>query len=228
MIAQARDATPLVRHLTLRTEDGAPYVYLPGQWVKLYLPGDLDRDYSIASAPSATMPSQIELVITRVDGGAGSNALHGMPIGASLETLGPNGLFVREDAHRAHPALYVGTGTGLAPLRAMIEDELAAPTGQPQVLLFGARRREDLLFEQELRTWADAGRIRYAPTLSQGDDGWTGRRGYVQRHLAELVSELPGAHVYVCGLSRMITEVRQVLRAELGLDRRQVHSERYD
>lgn len=228
MVTEARDATPLVRHLTLRTEDGAPYVYLTGQWVKVYLAGDLDRDYSIASAPSATTPSQIELVITRVEGGAGSSALHAIEVGAVLDTLGPNGLFVREATHRAHPALYVGTGTGLAPLRAMIQDELSAPSGQPQVLLFGARHVDDLLFSSELEGWAEAGRIRYLPTLSQADASWIGRRGYVQRHLAEIVAELPGAHVYVCGLSRMITEVRVVLRRELGLDRRQVHSERYD
>lgn len=217
-----------MRHLTLRTEDGAPYAYLPGQWVKVYLPGGLDRDYSIASAPNPAAPSQIELVITRVEGGAGSNALHAIAVGASLDTLGPNGLFVREAAHRAHPAIYVGTGTGLAPLRAMIQDELASPSEQPQVLLFGARHREDLLFRSELGGWAEQGRIRYLCTLSRPDESWTGRRGYVQRHLAEIVAELPSAHVYVCGLSRMITEVRAVLRGELGLDRRQVHSERYD
>ena len=228
MVTDARDATPLVRHLTLRTEDGAPYVYLPGQWVKVYLPRGLDRDYSIASAPSAEVPSQIELVITRVEGGAGSNALHAIAVGEVLDTLGPNGLFVREDAHRAHPALYVGTGTGLAPLRAMMQDELASPSGQPQVLLFGARQVNDLLFGGELAGWAEDGRIRYLPTLSQADGSWTGRRGYVQRHLAEVVGSLTGAHVYICGLSRMITEVRTVLRGELGLDRRQVHSERYD
>jgi NAD(P)H-flavin reductase len=228
VVTEARDATPLVRHLTLRTDDGAPYVHLPGQWVKVYLPGGLDRDYSIASAPSAALPSQIELVITRVEGGAGSNALHAIDVGAGLDTLGPNGLFVREDAHRAHPALYVGTGTGLAPLRAMMQDELASPSGQPQVLLFGARQERDLLFGSELQGWADAGRIRYVPTLSQAEPSWTGRRGYVQRHLAEVVAELPGVHVYICGLSRMITEVRAVLRGELGLDRKQVHSERYD
>lgn len=222
------DATPTVRHIVLEAEDGQPYAYLPGQWIKLYLPGGLERDYSIASAPDPVARHRIELVVTRVEGGPGSAALHAMPPGTVIESLGPSGLFVREQSHRDHPALYVATGTGLAPLRAMLEDERAQPSGQPQVLLFGARTEADLLFARELREEAGAGHLRYEPTLSRAGDGWSGRRGYVQAHLRELVPQLPGAHVYVCGLSRMITDVRAVLKQELGLPRQQVHSERYD
>jgi NAD(P)H-flavin reductase len=217
--------SPNVRHLSLRTEDGAPYAYLPGQWVKLYLPG-LERDYSIASAPSAARPDRVELIVTLVEGGPGSGELHRLALGATLDTLGPNGLFVREEKERAHPALFVATGTGLAPLRAMIEDALDRGETAERTLLFGARTEADLLFRGELEALVGRGLLRYEPTLSRAESSWKGRRGYVQAHLAELVT--PGAHVYVCGLSRMITEVRAVLRVELGLPRTQVHSERYD
>ena len=228
VVRAARDATPLVRHLVLGTEDGAPYDFLPGQWLKLYLPNGIERDYSIASAPSPEHPGQIELVVTRVEGGPGSAELHRLEVGSTLESLGPNGLFLREEEHLAAPALYVGTGTGLAPLRAMLMAELARPSGKAQVVLFGARREEDLLFREELEGWAREGRIRYEPTLSRAESAWSGRRGYVQAHLGELYATVPGAHVYICGLSRMITEVRAILRKELLLDRKQVHSERYD
>lgn len=217
--------SPSVRHLSLRTEDGAPYAYLPGQWLKLYLPG-LDRDYSIASAPSTARPDRIELIVTQVTGGPGSTELHRLAPGAVLDTLGPNGLFVRDDEERRHPALFVATGTGLAPLRAMLEDALARGEGAPRTLLFGARTEADLLFRAELEALAARGLLRYEPSLSRASEGWPGRRGHVQAHLKELVTS--DAHVYVCGLSRMITEVRAVLRQELGLPRTQVHSERYD
>lgn len=226
VLADARSATPLVRHLFFRTVDGLPYDHLPGQWVKLYLPQGIERDYSIASAPKGD--SLIELVITRVEGGPGSNELHRMEVGTVIDSLGPNGLFVREEDHRSAPALYVATGTGLAPLRAMLEDELSRPSSAPQLLLFGGRHEADLLFRDQLEAWAREGRLRYEPTLSRGETSWTGRRGYVQTHLLELVPTMPGAHVYICGLSRMITDVRAVLRKELGLARTQVHSERYD
>lgn len=230
VVERTRAISPTVRHLVLRTADGAPYDFLAGQWIKLYLPEGLERDYSLAAPPSAERPDRLEIVVTRVEGGRGSEALHALTEGARLESLGPSGLFVREAHHLTAPALYVGTGTGLGPLRAMLLEELARPDGTaPQVLLFGVRAEADLLFGDELRSLATRSpRFRFEPTLSRGSDGWTGRRGYVQTHVPELMPALDGAHVYVCGLSRMTDEVRRVLRNELGVDRRFVHSERYD
>jgi ferredoxin-NADP reductase len=218
-------AAPGVRWLTLETADGAPYDFLAGQWIKLYLPGGVDRDYSIASAPSA---GRLELLVTRVEGGPGSMALHEMPLGAEIESLGPSGLFVREDAEASAPSLFVGTGSGVAPLRAMLQ--AMPPASAPHVLLFGCRSEADLMFESEWQERALASdTFRFEPTLSRAADAWHGRRGYVQTHLRELLPALPDtAHVYVCGLTKMITEVRRVLKEELGVDRRRVHSERYD
>lgn len=229
-LADARMLSPSVRELVLRTTDGRPYDYLAGQWVKLYLGEGIERDYSIASAPDPERPDQLVLAVTRVEGGPGSERLHAMPVGARLEARGPNGLFVRDDAERAHPALYVGTGTGLAPLRAMLHEELRAPEGPPQVLLFGARCEEDVLWRGELEELARTSpRFRYEITLSRADTAvWKGRCGWVQHHLPELLETVPSAHVYVCGLSRMVGEVRRVLKEELGVERRRVHSERYD
>jgi CDP-4-dehydro-6-deoxyglucose reductase len=213
----------------LGTEDGAPYDHLPGQWLKLYLPNGIERDYSIASAPSPEHPGQIELVVTRVEGGPGSAELHRLEVGSTLESLGPNGLFLREEEHLAAPALYVGTGTGLAPLRAMLMAELARPSGKAQVVLFGARREEDLLFREELEGWAREGThplradALTAPTLLGRGVAATCRRIW-----GSSMPPCRAPHVYICGLSRMITEARAILRKELLLDRKQVHSERYD
>jgi ferredoxin-NADP reductase len=213
-----------VRWMALSPIDGDAYDYLAGQWVKLYFAGGIDRDYSIANAPGS---DRIEILVTRVEGGPGSTALHEMPIGASIESLGPSGLFVREDAAATLPSLFVGTGSGVAPLRSMIE---AMPTSGPCTLLFGCRTEADVMFEQEWRDRAATDpSFRFEPTLSRASSTWTGRRGYVQTHLRELLPTLPDTtHVYICGLTKMITEVRRVLKEELGVDRRRVHSERYD
>lgn len=222
-------AAPGVRLLTLETTDGEPYDFLAGQWVKLYLPGGIDRDYSIASAPGMRGASRIELLITRVEGGPGSGALHEMPVGTTIDSLGPSGLFVREDEASTLPSLFVGTGSGVAPLRAMLE---AMPVASASaMLLFGCRAEADVMFASEWRerVVAGGGVFRFEPTLSRASDAWSGRRGYVQTHLRELVPTLPATtHVYVCGLTKMITEVRRTLKEDLGVDRRRVHSERYD
>lgn len=228
-LEQGSLAAPGVRLLTFATTDGEPYDHLAGQWVKLYLPGGIDRDYSIASAPAARGPSRIELLVTRVEGGPGSTVLHEMRVGETLEALGPSGLFVREDEAASLPSLFVGTGSGVAPLRAMIE--AMSPESTDHVLLFGCRTEADLLFAHDFRARQAAvgSRFRFEPTLSRGEAGWSGRRGYVQTHLAEILPAMPAAtHVYVCGLTKMIDDVRRTLKHELGVDRRRVHSERYD
>lgn len=226
----AADAlSPSVRGLTFEREDG-PLDYLPGQWVKLYL-GELDRDYSIASAPSTEAPSRFELAVTRVEGGPGSAALHALELGQTLRMSGPSGFFVREDEHLSCPALLIGTGTGVAPLRAMIQSAYASGSASaPHTLLFGTRHEADQLYEEEWRRLeAAAPTFRFAPTLSRASDAWKGRRGWVQNHVGELLEELgPDTHVYICGLSRMVGEVRTLLRGPLGLARQRVHSERYD
>lgn len=226
------ELSPSVRSFVFRSEDGAPIDYLAGQWMKLYLPGGLDRDYSIASAPvpvGEPGSDRFELAITRVEGGAGSAALFALAPGTRVDALGPNGLFVREDRHRDVPAIYVATGTGLAPIRAMLHEELRRDEPHAQVLVFGCRTEDDLLYRAELEALTVAHpRFRYLPTLSRASDAWPARRGYVQTHLPALRAELGDAHVYVCGLGKMIDDVRAVLKTELGVDRRFIHTERYD
>ncbi len=218
--------SPTVRELVLVTADRAPFDYLAGQWLKLYLPNGIDRDYSIASAPTPVAPHRVVLTVTLVEGGPGSEYLHRIEEGAKLETLGPSGLFTRE--HRDAPAVYIGTGTGLAPLKAMLEEELRRDDGPSQLLLFGCRTEADILYREELESLSRTHeRFRFEVTLSRCDASWQGRRGWVQHHLNELAPDVP-AHFYVCGLSNMVTAVRRTLKEDLHIDRRFVHSERYD
>jgi NAD(P)H-flavin reductase len=124
----------------------------------------------------------------------------------------------------------VGTGTGVTPLRAMIHDELrrAPASGPALTLLFGCRTEHDILYRDELEALAAAHpRFAYRYTLSRPEDGYAGLRGYVQGHLAGYCAD-PRTHVYVCGLSKMVTEVRRILKEEHAYDRKRIHTERYD
>lgn len=224
--------SPSVRRLVFVAD--RPFDYISGQWVNLFVPvpGELvhKRSYSIASAPDATEPSRLEFAVTLVEGGPVSNALFALEPGATVEMEGPFGFFTRKDAPEDRPAIFVGTGTGVTPLRAMLQAELAARADGPElVLLFGCRTPADVIFRDEFEALAHRhSRFRYEVTLSRGPEDWEGRRGYVQTHLEELVRPLLPAEVYVCGLNRMVKEVRTVLKESLGLDRKQIHTERYD
>lgn len=228
--------SPATRELTFAVTDGEPFEYTAGQWVDLEIeipglePEPGKRAYSIASAPNPSMRDRFDVAVTKVEGGPVSTALHALNVGAQMNMVGPSGLFTRERAPLDVPSLFVGTGTGLSPLRAMIHDELRErPTGVALTLIFGCRHEADVLWRDEMEALATKyPRFRYEITLSRPSSSWSGRTGYVQTHLHELIGEPNNVHVYICGLTKMVTEARQVLKEELKLDRRQVHSERYD
>ncbi|MGD8860522.1 MAG: FAD-dependent oxidoreductase [Myxococcales bacterium] len=232
-LVDASVLSPTVRALRLRCTDGEALAFTAGQWIDLYVPtaGGAEvqkRAYSIASAPGGQDAATFDLAVTLVEGGAVSTALHELPLGAALEIEGPFGFFTRTET-RHLPALLIGTGTGLAPLRSMLQEELRDPDGPALTLLFGCRTRKDILWREELERWAEqVPRFELHVTLSRPDGDWPGRRGYVQTHLPELVPALGRPHVFACGLTPMIKGVRKVLKQDLGYDRRCIHTERFD
>ncbi len=118
--------TPSVRALALRMHDGSAVDHKPGQYLDTIVPTPrglhFRRSYSIASAPDPSTPDRFQLAVTRVEGGPTSNALHTIEPGALIEIEGPEGTFVRRPEDRDHPTLFVATGTGLAPIRAMLTE----------------------------------------------------------------------------------------------------------
>jgi ferredoxin-NADP reductase len=216
-----------------RTVDSSAVGHVAGQYLDLVVPTPRGvphkRAYSIASAPDAAHPDRFEIAVTRVEGGPTSEALHALSPGAVVELEGPSGTFVRGARERGLAALFVATGTGLAPIRAMLTEETRAADGPPLLLLFGCRTLRDLLWDEELRAWQrDCPRFALHVTLSRAPPEWTGLTGYVQRHARELASSLPGAHAYVCGVSAMVDDVVNVLAARAGLPRDRLHYEVYD
>lgn len=233
-LVRSRPLSPSVRELELERVDGAGFDFQAGQWISLVLPleeGEARRAYSIASPPDGS--GHLSIAVTKVQGGAGSCFLHELREGAVLRAIGPQGFFTRP-RDGAHPSLFVGTGTGVTPLRSMILDALAHGDPSPMVLLFGVRYEADRLYRDELDALAAKhDNFRVAYSLSQPTGAWDGLRGYVQTHVGREWRELEASgkgppHAYVCGLERMVGAVRDVLRKQMSVPRQQVHSERYD
>lgn len=230
-IVSARALSPSVREIVFERADDRTLDFVPGQWVNLLVPhhgAEVKRAYSIASAPDGGR--RFEIAVTRVEGGHASIELHEAPIGATFRAIGPSGLFTRDAADPAS-AVFVGTGTGVTPLRSMVRAALAHGSSARLVLLFGFRHEEDILYRAELEELARThANLEITFTLSKPGPSWTGRTGYVQTHLPAVWSALgdPAGHVYVCGLERMVKTVRDMARNDLGVPRKQVHQERYD
>ncbi len=236
VLSKARMLTPQVRELAFSRVDGAEVAFEAGQWVSLVLPtssGELRRSYSIASPPDGS--SRLAIAVTKVDSGPGSTYLHALEPGSRISATGPQGFFTRTRIKDPGPSLFIGTGTGFTPLRSMLLDAIAKGELLGMCVLLGVRHEEDLLYRDELLALAQThgSRIRVEMTLSKGNDAWVGRRGYVQTHVREMWDALAARnegtpHAYICGLQRMVSAVRELLRTDMGLGREHVHSERYD
>lgn len=228
-----RPLSSSVAALRFEVLDGQPFEFEPGQWVNLNLPGrDAQgrRAYSIAGASNTVGGAWLEFAVTHVRGGCLSPALFGLNVGQNACLEGPFGFFSRQGVQRSESALFIGTGSGIAPLRAMILDALSDKTvcDVPMTLLFGCRTEEDILYRSEfVRLDDEHTNFDLAVTLSRPAGDWHGRIGYVQSHLQHSLAERDYAHVYICGLSSMVREVRAVLKGH-GFGRGSIHSERFD
>lgn len=152
--------------------------------------------------------------------------LFSMKTGDSVEMKGPLGYFVPRDP--LSDSIFVATGTGIAPFRAMLLDPSLLKSPHQFHLLFGARYEEGLLYREEFEELERRHpNFRFIPTLTRPPEGWKGHVGRVQPVLIDLIGDRRDIDVYVCGLKAMVDEVRGILK-ELGFDRKRIIYEKYD
>jgi len=209
----------------LRFASLPPFRWAAGQHLIVVRAGDqaLFLPYSIASAYDPKHAGELEIAAAFR---AGADAMDELAIGAELEAEGPAGAFVWQ-TNPSPAALLVGVGTGVAPLRALIQEELGRSSGTRLLLLAGHRAPEDVLFQDDFtRLAAAAPRFQFVPTLTGAASAWLGGRGRVQVQLARAVHSLGPLDAYVCGRLEMVNEVVSALQA-LGVPAARIRSEGY-
>lgn len=220
------ELAPGVRNFVFEAVDVAKFEFTPGQFVSFSDTIDgrvITRAYSIASAPSDS--NRFELCLNVVEDGAFTPHLFRLAPGATIQMPPPLGTFTLPTPHR--DALFVATGTGIAPFRSMLKTYLAH--GSPAyTLLFGVRHEPYLLYRAEFDAMARAHEhFRFWPTLTQPGTDWNGRSGRVQAHLEAALGGRRDLDVLLCGLRPMVDDMRRILK-EMGFDRKQVRYEKYD
>ncbi len=226
ILVESREIAPEVRHFVFEAGDVERLSFTPGQFVSFtdLIDGKkVTRAYSIASAPDG---KRFELCLNRVREGLFSPRLFDMRPGESVEMRGPLGYFTPKQPFR--DAVFVATGTGIAPFRSFLRAPELLEQGAAITLLMGARHEEGLLYRAEFDEQAAHNpRFRYIPTLTRPPAAWDGRAGRVQAHLEEALGGRGDVDVYICGLKAMVDDVRALLK-EKGFDRRQIVYEKYD
>lgn len=205
--------------LALEVRLTAEVRYVAGQYAQLTAPGvpglDEPRCYSFAEAPERDDPRRALFHIRHVPGGAFTDWLFAADrTGARLGFSGPHGGFRYHEAER--PLLCVAGGTGLSPIKAILEQGLADALARDVTLVVGARTRQDLYALDAITSLQERwrGRFRFVPVLSGEPEGsgWGGRRGHVTDYLREGATELAGCAAYLCGPPGMIDAALDVLR----------------
>ena len=195
-----------VIELELRTPPQSTFNYLPGQYIN-FIKNDYKRSYSIANSNKS---SNLIFFIKRYQGGLFSNYLFNeAKVNDLLRIEGPIGTFFLRNTDKSN-IIFLATGTGIAPVKAILEQMNEDNTGvlaKNIFLFFGGRFSEDLFWRPEFSNI----NVNFIPVLSKKAQDWDGSTGYVQDILVSKSINLSDAVVYACGSENMINDSNKLL-----------------
>ncbi|MXR37646.1 FAD-binding oxidoreductase [Craterilacuibacter sinensis] len=222
-ISHIERLAPDVVRVILRLPPAAMFTFLPGQYIDVIGPNGVRRSYSLANAPATD--KTLELHIRAVKGGVMSDYWFNQAKENDLLRLnGPLGtFFLRETS--GQDLVFLATGTGIAPVKAMLEALAALPQDQQPAsvtVLWGGRTPADIYIDLP----SLPGHYQFVPVLSRADEDWAGAKGYVHEVLLQRAADLSHTTVYACGSDAMIHSARKVLVAA-GLPARQFYADAF-
>lgn len=199
--------------VTLRLPPRLQFDFLPGQYVQLRKGAGATRSYSIANAPRADQ--RLELIVGRVPGGEMSRYWFEEAKPNDLLTLhGPKGTFVLEGL-AGQELLMVATGTGIAPIRALLEQISGQDASERPAkidLVWGARKAADLHWDpMRLGVVTNFYPVTSRETVTGAVHGSTCHLGYVQAVVANLGLVTPRHHVFACGSEAMLNSLQNIV-----------------
>ncbi|MEN9773482.1 MAG: hypothetical protein RL322_552 [Pseudomonadota bacterium] len=221
-VAAIEDAAADVKIVSLQLPANERLQYLAGQYVELLLRDGSRRSYSMGCAPH--LAERIELHIRHMPGGKFTDALFGatQPVIKERDIMrfeGPLGtFFLREDSDA--PIILLASGTGFAPIKAIIEHAVFKDIRRPMTLYWGGRRPRDLYMNERCEQWArEIPGFRYVPVVSDAlpEDHWAGRTGFVHHAVMADHPDLAAFQVYACGAPIVIDSARQDFTSRSGL-----------
>jgi propane monooxygenase reductase subunit len=217
-----------MRHLVLRLIEPSEIKFFPGQYMDITIPGtDAVRSFSMANT-SSRENGRLEFVIKVYPDGQFSHFLDKeLEVGDRLDLTGPFGVFTLRDSE--DDLVFVGGGAGMAPILSLLRSMGERGIARKATYFYGARSRQDLCFESELR---DLERklpgFRYLPALSEPSDGdgWDGETGLITDVVKRHAADLTRAHAYVCGPPPMV-EAAVPLLATLGVEEKRIYWDKF-
>jgi propane monooxygenase reductase subunit len=218
-----------LRHLVLRLIEPADITFFPGQYMDIAVPdSEATRSFSMANT-SSREGGRLEFVIKVYPDGLFSSFLDSrLAVGDRLDLTGPFGVFTLREGHD-EDIVFVGGGAGLAPILALLRSMAERGIDRRAAFYYGARRRRDLCFTDELRALEEKlPNFRYVPALSEPTDEeeWDGEVGLITDVVKRYESDLRRAHAYLCGPPPMV-EAAMPLLAQLGVPEKHIYYDKF-
>lgn len=224
IVREVRNLSAEVANLRLELPEFPALAYLPGQSMNVHLGDGTHRSFSMASVPDA---GRVDFHVRRIPGGRFTDTQLGrLRPGDVLDVELPLGTF-RFHSEDYRPILMVATGTGLAPVKSMLESLLDDADCPPVSLYWGMREPADLYFDDEIRRWsAHLYEFQYVPVLSRAPAQWSGARGHVQQAVIADLPDLSEHSIYLCGSPAMIHDAKQLFLAH-GADMDHIYTDAF-
>ena len=213
-VTKMRTAAPDVAILTLQLPSSETFRFNAGQYVELILKDGRRRSYSMANSPNQA--AALELHVRHMPGGVFTDHVFGagatqMKEREILRLEGPFGSFFLRDETRK-PIVFLASGTGFAPIKAIVEFMIEQGSDRQAVLYWGGRRPQDLYMDDLARSWVEKlPNFSYVPVVSDAlpEDGWSGRTGFVHEAVMADLPDLSGHEVYACGAPIVVESARR-------------------
>ena len=204
--------------LSLKLPANERLQFLAGQYIEFLLKDGKRRSYSMANAPHAD--ALVQLHIRHMAGGHFTEHVFGkMKERDILRFEGPLGsFFLREQSSK--PIIMLASGTGFAPIKAVIEQAIYRENQRPITLYWGGRRPKDIYMMALCQEWAQSvPGFKFVPVVSDAlaEDNWTGRTGFVHRATLEDFPDMSGHQVYACGAPVVIESAKREFIASCQL-----------
>lgn len=197
---------------------GPEFRYYPGQYIDVQLKDGTRRSYSMATR--VAVDNQLELHIRHMPSGKFSGyVFEAMKPREMVKLAGPYGSFYLRDSER--PMIFLASGTGFAPIQALLEQlRERGDNHRPVYLYWGGRQRQDLYRHQQLLEWeAEHPWLHYTPVLSEPtpECAWQGATGFVHQQVIKDFQSLRDYEVYACGAPIVVDSARRDYVGQLGL-----------
>jgi propane monooxygenase reductase component len=222
-VVSADNVTHDMRHLVLRLVEPGEVKFFPGQYMDIAIPGT-DEVRSFSMANTSARDGLLEFVIKVYPDGLFSHFLDTeLRPGDRLELTGPFGVFTLREG--SEDLVFIGGGAGMAPILSLLRSMSERGLTRRATFFYGARGRDDLCFEDELRTIEAAlPEFRYIPALSH--EAWDGETGLITEVVKRLTGDLTGAHAYVCGPPPMVEAAIPLLET-LGVETKRIYYDKF-